>query len=50
MSTRKVQRAIDRDSAFRTLRICIKYLDTVCPKRMLRPTMEYLIDRFKVGR
>jgi len=42
----KISRAIQRDPDLRTLRMCVKYLDTVCSKRMQRPTIEYLVDRF----
>lgn len=42
----KISRAVERDPDLRTLRMCVKYLDTVCSKRMQRPTIEYLVDRF----
>ena len=41
-----VRKAVERDPSFRTLKICVKYLDTVCAPKMVRPTLEFLWDKF----
>jgi hypothetical protein len=47
MATKKqISRATERDPDLRALRMCVKYLDTVCSERMRVPTMIYLWDRF----
>lgn len=46
MTEKQIRRKIDRDPDFRTLKICLKYLDKVCTPRMRKPTIEYLVDRF----
>jgi hypothetical protein len=43
---KQVRRAIDRDPSFRTLRMCVKYLDKVCAPQMRVPTMRFLWDKF----
>jgi hypothetical protein len=43
------KRAIDRDRDFRTLKMCVKYLEKVCTPRMRRPTIEFLVDKFIVN-
>ena len=48
MTGKQISRAVERDPDFRTLRMCVKYLDTVCSKRMVKPTIQYLIDRFLI--
>jgi hypothetical protein len=43
---KQVSRAIERDADFRTLKMCVKYLDKVCSPRMRKPTLEFLWNRF----
>jgi hypothetical protein len=45
----KIRSALDRDPDFRTLKMCVKYLNTVSSRRMIRPTLIYLWDRFVVN-
>jgi hypothetical protein len=45
-TAKQIKRSIERDPDYRTLKMCVKYLDRICSKRMVRPTLEYLWDRF----
>lgn len=46
VTTKQVLKAIDRDRDFRALKACVKALDKTCSKRMVRPTLEFLWDKF----